>query len=42
MAAQQTARDQAGYALRVVQASNSVDGWLSRGWKRNTDLVKEF
>jgi len=34
--------DQAGYALRVVQASNNVDGWLSRGWKRNTDLVKEF
>jgi len=28
--------DQAGYALRVVQASNNVDGWLSHGWKRVT------
>ncbi len=34
--------DQAGYALRVVQSSNNVDGWLSRGWKRNTDKVKEL
>ena len=33
---------QAGYALRVVQSSNNVDGWLSRGWKRNTDKVKEL
>jgi hypothetical protein len=22
--------------------SKNIDGWPSRGWKRNTDLVKEF
>jgi hypothetical protein len=34
--------NQAGYALRVVQSSNNVEGWLARGWKRNTALVKEL
>jgi len=34
--------EQAEYALRVVQSSNNVEGWLSRGWKRNTEKVKEL
>ncbi|MCC6189945.1 MAG: hypothetical protein IT318_12995 [Anaerolineales bacterium] len=32
----------AGYALRVVQSSKNVDGWLARGWKRNIAQVKEM
>ena len=34
--------DQAGYALRVMQSSNNVEGWLARGFKRNSDKVKEL
>ncbi len=30
----------AGYALRVVQSSKNVDGWLDKGWKRNVETVK--
>ena len=28
------------YALRVVQSSKNVDGWLDKGWKRNAETVK--
>ncbi len=30
----------AWYALRVVQSSKNVDGWLDKGWKRNVETVK--
>jgi|GEM_PF-857035 len=30
----------AWYALRVVQSSKNVDGWLDKGWKRNAETVK--
>jgi hypothetical protein len=30
----------AWYALRVVQSSKNVDGWLDKGWKRNAAEVK--
>ncbi len=33
---------QVGYALRIVQSSKNLDGWLARGWKRNVPLVKEL
>ena len=28
------------YALRVMQSSKNVDGWLDKGWKRNAETVK--
>jgi len=30
----------AWYALRVVQSSKNVDGWLDKNWKRNAETVK--
>jgi len=30
----------AWYALRVLQSSKNVDGWLDKGWKRNAETVK--
>ena len=32
--------DKAWYALRVVQSSKNVDGWLDKNWKRNAETVK--
>ncbi len=32
----------AWYALRIVQSSKNVDGWLARGWKRNAEMVKDM
>src|SRR5690349_7389049 len=32
----------AWYALRVVQSSKNVDGWLAHGWKRKAAQVKEL
>ena len=28
--------------LRVIQSSKNVDGWLDKGWKRNTERVREL
>jgi len=30
----------AWYALRVLQSSKNVDGWLDKNWKRNAETVK--
>jgi hypothetical protein len=36
------AKDQAiDYELRVLQSSKNVDGWLARGWKRNSPPIAE-
>ena len=32
----------AWYALRVIQSSKNVDGWLDKGWKRNAERVREL
>lgn len=34
--------NKAWYALRVVQSSKNVDGWLAHDWKRKATLVKEL
>jgi len=34
--------DSAGYALRVVQTSKNIEGWLHHGWKRNASRVQEL
>lgn len=28
------------YALRVIQSSKNIDGWLAQGWKRNAEQVR--
>ena len=35
-------KGKAWYALRVVQSSKNVDGWLDKGWKRNAETVKAY
>ncbi len=34
--------NQAAYTLRIVQSSRNVEGWLSRGWKRNAASVVQM
>jgi len=34
--------DSAWYTLRIVQSSKNVDGWLSKGWKRNVESVRKL
>lgn len=29
----------ASYKLRIMQASKNVNGWLSLGWKRNSEII---
>ena len=34
--------DSAGYALRVVQMSKNIEGWMHHGWKRNAPRVQQL